>query len=131
MTMSKQDGLLTRGYIFGLGAFRRYKELTGHDIAHFEEALQGSVDVIESNYRWAMMLKCANDVHVNIHGGDKLSVDEFTVLLDASPQADSDQLMQQYLDSNYLGKKLREYYGVPPVKDETKKKSSARAKPSS
>src|SRR5690606_23296617 len=129
--MSKQERLSTKGYIFGLGAFRRYKELTGHDISHFEEALQGSADMVEASYRWAVMLKCDNDVYVNIHGGEQLSIDEFTVLLDASAQADSDKLMQQYLDSNYLGKKLREYYGIQPVNEETKKKTSARAKPSS
>ena len=37
--MIKQMKLSQRGYIFGLGAFRRYKESTGHDIGHFEEAL--------------------------------------------------------------------------------------------
>jgi hypothetical protein len=148
--------LSERGYIFGLGAFRRYKEITGHDIEHFEMALlpefvvdsagvpvldgDGNkvplrpIDLIESSYRWAIMLKSANDVHCNINGGDKLSVDEFTVLLDQADQVESNTLMDKYLGSNYLGKKMREYYGIPePSKEapKTKKKPSPRAKPQS
>lgn len=145
--MSKQQKLSEMGYIFGLGAFRRYKEITGHDINHFEEALKPefitdkdgnkvpvrdpNVDDIEVNYRWATMLKCANDVYVNINGGEKLSIDEFTVLLDSAAQEESDKLLQVYLDSNYMGKPMREYYGIPKPEAEAKKKTSQRAKPTS
>lgn len=152
--MSKQKkssgGLLSRGYIFGLGAFRRYKELTGADVAHFEEALKPAfftdgegnvvyqdgapvrvrdenVDEVEASYRWAVMLKCANDIYVNINGGDKLTVDEFTVMLDSSDQAESDELMNRYLDSNYMGRQMRDYYGIPKSTG-PEKKSSAPAK---
>ncbi|WP_343321420.1 hypothetical protein [Sphingobacterium multivorum] len=148
--------LSERGYIFGLGAFRRYKEITGHDIEHFEQALlpefivdeKGEpvldedglkipfrqIDLMESSYRWAIMLKAANDLHCNINGGDKLSVDEFTILLDNADQEESNKLMDQYLDSNYLGKKMRVYYGIPePTKEapKAKKKASPRVKPQS
>ena len=129
--MSKQEKLLGRGYIFGLGAFRRYKETTGHDIGHFEEALTGSIDQVEANYRWAVMLKCANDVHCSINGGEPISIDEFTVLLDGAEQEESNKIVSQYLDSNYMGKPMRDYYGIPKVKEEAKKKPSPRAKPTS
>lgn len=153
--MSKQEKLSEKGYIFGLGAFRRYKEITGHDISHFEEALKPdylrdekgelklddngeptrirdiSIDDIEANYRWAVMLKCANDVYCNINGGDQSSVDAFTVYLSEADQQESNKLVSQYLDSNYMGKPMREYYGIPKPDEKSKKKPSQRAKPTS
>jgi|GEM_PF-2009995 len=152
--MSKQEKLSQKGYIFGLGAFRRYKEITGNDISHFEEALKPeflrnekgevqydgdepirirdiNVDEVEANYRWAVMLKCANDVYCNINGGVQSSVDAFTVYLSEADQSESNVLISQYLDSNYMGKPMRDYYGIPKVKEEAKKKPSPRAKPTS
>lgn len=128
--MIKQVKLSQRGYIFGLGAFRRYKEITGNDLSHFEECILKSDDIgpIESNYRWAVMLKCANDVYTNINGGDKLSVDEFTVLLDQAEQEESNILINQYFDSTFMGRPMREYYGIPKKDDNSKKKNSAQEK---
>lgn len=125
--------LSQRGYIFGLGAFRRYKEITGHDINHFEEALLNKdIDIVESSYRWAVMLKCANDVYVNINGGDHYSVDEFVEFLNnEADQEESNKLVEQYLDSTFLGKKMRDYYGVPNGDNNTKKKNTQRVKPTS
>ena len=118
--------LSERGYIFGLGAFRRYKEITGHDLNHFEEALLNKdIDIIESSYRWAVMLKCANDVYVNINGGQQYSIDEFVEFLNnEQDQEESNKLVNQYLDSSFLGKKMREYYGVPNSDESAKKKTS-------
>lgn len=125
--------LSQRGYIFGLGAFRRYKEITGHDINHFEEALLNKdIDIVESSYRWAVMLKCANDVYVNINGGDQYSVDEFVEFLNnEADQEESNKLVEQYLDSTFLGKKMRYYYGVPHGDNNTKKKNTQLVKPTS
>ncbi|WP_293933137.1 hypothetical protein [Sphingobacterium sp. UBA6645] len=129
--MSKQEKLSEKGYIFGLGAFRRYKEITGHDISHFDESLLNKVDHVEGNYRWAVMLKCANDVYCNTKGGEQISVDEFTILLDSADQEESNKLVSQYLDSCYMGKSMREYYGIPKPDEKSKKKPSQRAKPTS
>ncbi len=130
--MKKQVRLLAdRGYIFGLGAFRRYKEITGGDISHFEESLFGKVDQIDSNYRWAVMLKCANDTHIAINGGESISIDAFEVLLSEADQSESNELLNQYLNSNYMGKPMRDYYGIPKPEETAKKKPSVRAKPTS
>lgn len=121
------------GYIFGLGAFRRYTAVTGGDVGHFDEALLSAdkIGVVEANHRWAVMLKCAHDVYLLDKGGEGLSVDQFEQLLDNSPQEDSDELVRQYMDSNFMGKKMREYYGIPePEKETAKKKRSVSAKPS-
>lgn len=130
--MSQQGKSLAKlGYIFGLGAFRRYKAITGGDVAHFDEALLAAdkIGVIDANHRWAVMLKCANDVHVAANGGEELSVDAFEAMLDAAPQEDSDALVKQYMDSNFMGQKMRIYYGIPePQAEATKKKRSAPAK---
>lgn len=132
--MSKQMKLSQRGYIFGLGAFRRYKEITGHDIGHFEEALfkMNEIGLIEASYRWGIMLKCANDVYVNINGGDQYSVDEFVEFLNnEADQEESNKLVQQYLDSTLLGNPIRHYYGVPKIEEGAKKKNTQRVKPTS
>lgn len=151
--MNKLGKLSDRGHIFGLGAFRRYKEVTGHDLAHFETALlppfelddkrnivykDGEpvrirpIDDVEANYRWATMLKCANDVHVEVHGGEKVSIATYEVLLSDADQKESNKLMDQYLDSNYMGKKMRDYYGIvednPSTDSKAKKKNTPRAK---
>ncbi|MCY4781712.1 hypothetical protein ORI89_18825 [Sphingobacterium sp. UT-1RO-CII-1] len=149
--MSKQGILLKdKGYIFGLGAFRRYKEVTGEDLAHFEEALKPvfevdkhgniveddegnpvrirGIDDVEANYRWAVMLKCANDIHCDVNNSEKTSVASFTVLLDNAEQSESNDLLKQYLDSSYMGKPMRDYYGIPSPREEAKKKPTARAK---
>lgn len=119
------EKLSEKGFVFGLGAFRRYKELTGHDIDHFEQALNGSLDEIESNYRWAVMLKCANDVHIEAYGdGKELPVATFTILLDNAPQEDSQKLVDQFMDSSYIGKSIRQYYGIPKTEEKSKKKPS-------
>lgn len=131
--MSKQQKLSEMGYIFGLGAFRRYKEITGHDINHFEEALTNGKELgdIESSYRWAVMLKCANDLYIDVNGGEKTSIPQYEVLLNDAPQEESNILLGMYLDSNYMGKPMREYYGIPKPEAEPKKKTSQRAKPTS
>lgn len=87
------------------------------------------MDVIESSYRWAVMLKCANDVYVNINGGEHYSVDEFVEFLNnESDQEESNKLVQQYLDSTFMGKSMREYYGIPKADENAKKKTSQPAK---
>lgn len=147
----KQEKLSSKGYIFGLGAFRRYKETTGHDISHFEEALKPAfaidtsgeflrdennqlipvrsvdVDDVEAGYRMAIMFKCANDTHIAINGGEPSSIDEFENMLNMSSTDDRNQIIDQFLDSNYMGKRMRDYYGIPKP-DEAKKKTSARVK---
>lgn len=144
--------LSERGYIFGLGAFRRYKEITGGDISHFEESLKPpfkidgngklilgddkepiphrSIDELEASYRWVVMLKCANDVHVATNGGESYSVDQFEVWFDQAEQSEQSLLIDKYLDSSYLGKKMRDYYGISDKKEDktAKKKPSPRAK---
>lgn len=138
--MSKKPKRLSElDYTFGLGAFRRYKEVTGGDLSHFDEALKPayalndegeldydvpirSIDEVEANHRWAVMLKCAHDIYVTVEGGESYPVEFFEVLLDNSPQEDSDKLLEQYLHSNFMGRKLREYYGIPEGKIEEGKK---------
>jgi hypothetical protein len=145
--------LSERGYIFGLGAFRRYKEITGGDISHFEESLKPpfkidakgklildeneepiphrSIDELEASYRWVVMLKCANDVYVATNGGDSYSVDQFEVWFDQAEQSEQSLLIDKYLDASYLGKKMRDYYGISDNKKEdknSKKKPSQQAK---
>lgn len=147
--MNKQGKLLSRGYIFGLGAFRRYKEITGADIAHFEECLKPEfevdeknqivfvdgepkrirfIDDIEANYRWVVMLKAANDVYCTVNNIEKISIDEFIILHDKADQKESIALINQYFDSSYLGKPMRDYYGLPKPQEPAKKKPTARAK---
>lgn len=130
MSQKGNKSLAKLGYIFGLGAFRRYKAITGGDVGHFDEALIAAdkIGVVDANHRWAVMLKCANDVHVAANGGDEMSVDEFEIMLDESPQEDSDALIQQYMDSNFMGNPMRTYYGIPAPESDTKKKRSAPAK---
>ncbi len=60
-----------------------------------------------------------------------MTVDEVEMLIDAAPQSDWDAIREQYLESSYLGQKLRVYYGIPePDADKAKKKDSPSAKQS-
>src|SRR5690554_6946202 len=102
------------GYIFGLGAFRRYEQHFGKEISHFDETFKPSkaaydawadtqgnkpevdagrppyrtISDIEVNHRWAVMLKCAHDVWLTRNDGDHLTVDDFEMLLDESEQVE-------------------------------------------
>lgn len=140
----KQKTLSDLGYTFGLGAFRRYKELTGGDLDHFNEALKPAyeigadgtvnfdkpirqIDDIEAMHRWAAFLHCANATHVAIHGGTAVTIDEMEHIIDISPQEENDTLIKQYLGSAFLGQEMSRYYGIPDAEepeeeDEQKKK---------
>lgn len=156
--MSQQGKSLAKlGYIFGLGAFRRYEQHFNTTIAHFDETFkptremyeawlksQGksmpeangalpfrTISDVEVNHRWAVMLKYAHDVWLIENDGEPVTVDEVEMLIDAAPQSDWDAIREQYLDSSYLGQKLRVYYGIPePEADKAKKKASPSAKQS-
>ena len=162
--MSQQGKSLAKlGYIFGLGAFRRYEQHFDATIAHFDETFKPTVDAwtaavelmrddadskgepfadplppsfrtisdIEVNHRWAVMLKYAHDVWLIENDGQTVTIDEVELLIDSAPQSDWDAIREQYLESSYLGQKLRVYYGIPePDADKAKKKASPSAKQS-
>ena len=162
--MSQQGKSLAKlGYIFGLGAFRRYEQHFNATIAHFDETFKPTVDAwtaavelmrddadskgepfadplppsfrtisdIEVNHRWAVMLKYAHDVWLIENDGQTVTIDEVELLIDSAPQSDWDAIREQYLESSYLGQKLRVYYGIPePDAGKAKKKASPSAKQS-
>ena len=162
--MSQQGKSLAKlGYIFGLGAFRRYEQHFNATIAHFDETFKPTVEAwtyaveamrsdaeqkgepftdplppsfrtisdVEVNHRWAVMLKYAHDVYLIENEGDAATIDEVEMLIDAAPQSDWEAIREQYLESSYLGQKLRVYYGIPePEADKAKKKASPSAKQS-
>jgi len=162
--MSQQGKSLAKlGYIFGLGAFRRYEQHFNSTIAHFDETFKPTADAwtaavealradaeakgkefaqplppqfrtisdVEVNHRWAVMLKYAHDVWLIENEGEPVTIDEVEMLIDAAPQPDWDAIREQYLDSSYLGQKLRVYYGIPePDADRAKKKASPSPKQS-
>lgn len=163
MSQQGNKSLAKLGYIFGLGAFRRYEQHFGATISHFdetfkptEEAWTGAVEAlradaeakgkefaqplppsfrtisdVEVNHRWAVMLKYAHDVWLIENEGEPVTIDEVEMLIDAAPQSDWDAIREQYLDSSYLGQKLRAYYGIPePDAAKAKKKASPSAKQS-
>lgn len=142
------------GYIFGLGAFRRYEQHFGKEISHFDETFKPSreafeawasrqenppmidtnkppyrtISDIEVNHRWAVMLKCAHDVWLTRNEGEEYTVDDFEMMIDEAPQEEWNIVQEHYLDSMYLGKKLRVLYGIPEPEPQSKKKASASTK---
>lgn len=163
MSQQGNKSLAKLGYIFGLGAFRRYEQHFGATIAHFDETFKPTVEAwtgavealradaeskgkeftqplppsfrtisdVEVNHRWAAMLKYAHDVWLIENEGEPVTIDEVEMLIDAAPQSDWDAIREQYLDSSYLGQKLRVYYGIPePDAAKAKKKASPSAKQS-
>lgn len=164
MSQKGNKSLAKLGYIFGLGAFRRYEQHFDTTIAHFDETFKptaeawtGAVEAlradaeakgkeftpplppsfrtisdVEVNHRWAVMLKYAHDVWLIENEGEPVTIDEVEMLIDAAPQSDWDAIREQYLNSSYLGQKLRVYYGIPePDADKVaKKKASPSAKQS-
>lgn len=120
------------GLVFGLGAFRRYNEITGHDIAHFEESIL-SVDKIgflEANKRWAILIKGANDIFNRATKEfNELSIEEIEIMIDDAPQDDMNAIVSFYMDSNYIGNRLGDYYGIvkPEVPESGIKKKSKRS----
>src|SRR5690606_33533482 len=160
----KGKSLAKLGYIFGLGAFRRYEQHFGTTISHFDETFKPTVDAwtgavealrsdaeakgkeftqplppsfrtisdVEVNHRWAVMLKYAHDEWLIENEGEPVTIDEVEMLIDAAPQSDWDAIREQYLDSRYLGQKLRVYYRIPEpdAAKGAKKKASPSAKQS-
>ncbi len=133
--MSQQGKSLAKlGYIFGLGAFRRYEQHFNTTIAHFDETFKPTKEMyeawlkshgkhmpeangplpfrtisdVEVNHRWAVMLKYAHDVWLIENDGEPVTVDEVEMLIDAAPQSDWDAIREQYLDSSYLGHTIGE-----------------------
>lgn len=158
--MSQQGKSLAKlGYIFGLGAFRRYEQ-------HFDSTMPKHFDVVfrlneelceqlvaegkldkdvadmlpkrtisdvEANYRWAAMLKFANDLFIEDNGGDPLTIDQMADMISAVDQSEFNVVYERFLESYYMGKKMRVYYGIPepaPEKSKPKKKASPSARQS-
>lgn len=123
----------TLGFIFGITAFRLFCERTEKDIEHLDKVIIGdpSMDSIVRNHQFAIFICCANEVYNDLNGIDEdpIGIKEMEYLIDNTDQKDFDKLFQYYLDSSYVGKTMREHYGLSEVPDKGSKAETAKKKP--
>lgn len=122
------------GLIFGLTAFRYWCEETGQPLEVLDQVLMDDKmdNVIRNNY-WAIFILCGMRVFNRVNKDEKYqqeipTIEEVEYLIDVTPQPVFNKVFDYYLDSSYVGKTMREHYGLVEVSDKEEKKDEIKKK---
>lgn len=116
------------GFVFGVTVFRMFCERTEKDIEYLDKVILGSpdIDFLERNGMFAVFLSCACEMYALLNGTEEEppSIEEMEYLIDNTPQDEFNKVFSYFLDSYYVGKTMREHYGIAEESDgkKTKKK---------
>ena len=122
------------GLIFGLTAFRYWCESTGQSLETLDKVIMDpEMDNIARNNYWAVFILCGMQVFNKVNKDEKYqqeipTIEEIEYLIDNTPQDLFNDIFNYYLDSSYVGKTMREHYGLVEVSDKEEKKEESTKK---
>lgn len=120
------------GLLFGLTAFRYFCEDTQSTLQLLDEVIlgQGDIDNVKRNNYWAVFIRSAAKVYNKINGvtDDVPTIEQIEYAIDITDQDEFNKIFEYYLDSSYVGKTMREHYGLVEIPDNEEDSGEEKAK---